>query len=64
MEKPVILKEAPKSKVYNKKDNQNKNALTNKSKKTKTVLYETNSNKEKYLNFYDDIKIPSKKYDW
>ncbi len=31
---------------------------------TKQVLPPENKFKENYLQFYDDIKIPSKKYDW
>lgn len=51
MAKVKILKKLPKSKKkYNKKP-----ALNNP---------QANKYTEDYLRFYDDIKLPSKRYDW
>lgn len=64
MKKPVILKEPPKSKLNNKDIEKLKfEILNNSSKKEKT---QKNQNKEldKYLSFYDDIKVPNRKNDW
>lgn len=54
MPKIKILKKLPKNKKIIKKF-------------TKIQHYNNSyydKNKEKYLEFYDDIKIPSKRYDW
>ena len=64
MKKPVILKETPKSKL-NKRDIEKLKSeiLNNSSKKGKTQK-EQNKELDKYLSFYDDIKVPSRKNDW
>lgn len=54
MAKVKIIKKLPKGKYKIKK----------KTAPTKTTASCTNQFTEKYLQFYDDIKIPSKRYDW
>lgn len=53
----------PKIKVLKKLPKNKKN-----TKKTINIQHVNNKsydkNKEKYLEFYDDLKIPSKRYDW
>lgn len=53
--KVKILKKLPKSKCK-------KN--TKLSSHKKTTLPPVNKFTEKYLDYYDDIKIPTKRYDW
>lgn len=53
MAKVKILKKAPKSKCKLKKN-----------PNFKPVSQPQDKFKDKYLEFYDDIKIPSKRYDW
>ncbi len=52
MSKIKILKRLPKSKKIKS------------TKKMRKSNYSSNNANDKYLNFYDDIKISSKKYDW
>ena len=52
MKKPKITKKKPK---INKKM---------KPSSSPPKINNTNTNADKYLAFYDDIKIPSKRYDW
>ena len=52
MSKDKILKRLPKSKKVKIR------------KKVRKSNYPSNNTNDKYLNFYDDIKISSKKYDW
>lgn len=53
--KVKIAKKMPKSKRKNKKKSSTKNV---------NQLPPVNKFTEKYLDFYDDIKIPTKRYDW
>lgn len=53
MAKVKILKKLPKGKMPSKKPTTHK-----------TVSQPTNKFTDKYLEFYDDIKIPSRKYHW
>ena len=59
MKKPKILKSLPKSKTSKQKVNKTPNAT-----KKSTVIQPQNAYAEKYLQFYDDIKTPSKRHDW
>lgn len=52
-----IVKKLPKSKLKNKKSKINKT-------EQKKQLPPVNKFTERYLDFYDDIKIPTKRYDW
>ncbi len=52
MKKVKILKKPPKSKKKHK------------AQPVKTIPTESNKFTEDYLKFYDDIKIPGKRYDW
>ncbi|MBR1987981.1 MAG: hypothetical protein IKA36_02965 [Clostridia bacterium] len=52
-----IVKNLPKSKLKNKKSKNN-------NTEQKKQLPPVNKFTEKYLDFYDDIKIPTKRYDW
>ncbi|HIU06841.1 MAG TPA: hypothetical protein IAC46_04600 [Candidatus Onthoplasma faecigallinarum] len=54
MAKIKILKKLPKNKKITKKSTNIQHSNNN--------YYD--KNKEKYLEYYDDIKIPSKRYDW
>ena len=56
--KVKILKKPKKSKKTNKA-----NTTSSVSNKKTTPIQQT-SVAQKYLAFYDDIKIPSQKYDW
>lgn len=47
-----------------KKLSKGKYKIKKRTNPSKTVAQTTNQFTEKYLQFYDDIKIPSKRYDW
>ncbi len=71
MEKPIILNSAPKSKCYKSTTKSKIKLNTKKSHITKTLNPSkskqssiTSKELENYLNFYDDIKIPTRRYDW
>lgn len=53
MAKIKIIKKLPKAKKKQKA-----------TKKVVSPFKETNKFTDKYLEFYDDIKIPTKRYDW
>jgi len=53
MAKIKILKKLPKSKIKYKKN-----------EKIKKQTQKEDKFKDNYLKFYDDIKIPSRRYDW
>ena len=53
MKKPKIIKKLPKSK-----------SKSNKSAKFQTKPKQENKFADNYLQFYDDIKLPSKRHDW
>ena len=53
MKKPKILKSLPKSRTKKIE-----------IKKKQVILPQNDKFTENYLNFYDDIKTPSKRHDW
>lgn len=53
MEKVKIIKKLPKGKIPKEMPS-----------KTKSAPRQTNHFADKYLEFYDDIKVPSRKYHW
>ena len=65
MKKPVILKETPKSKLNNKDIEKLKLEILNNSNKNNSKINPQKNNElDKYLKFYDDIKVPNRKNDW
>ena len=64
MKKPVILKETPKSKLNNKDIEKLKSEILNNSSKKEKTQKKQNKELDKYLSFYDDIKVPNRKNDW
>ncbi len=65
MKKPVILKEPPKSKLNNKDIEKLKREILNNSNKNNSKInHQKNNELDKYLKFYDDIKVPNRKNDW
>lgn len=64
MKKPVILKETPKSKLNKRDIEQLKSEILNNSSKKGKTQKEQNKELDKYLSFYDDIKVPNRKNDW
>lgn len=65
MKKPVILKEAPKSKLNNEDIEKLKREILNNSNKNNSKInHQKNNELDKYLKFYDDIKVPNRKNDW
>ncbi len=65
MKKPVILKETPKSKLNNKDIEKLKREILNNSNKNNSKInHQKNNELDKYLKFYDDIKVPNRKNDW
>lgn len=64
MKKPVILKETPKSKLNNEGIEKLKSEILNNSSKKEKTQKKQNKELDKYLSFYDDIKVPNRKNDW
>ncbi|HJD05486.1 MAG TPA: hypothetical protein IAB72_01205 [Candidatus Onthoplasma faecipullorum] len=64
MKKPVILKEIPKSKLNNEDIEKLKSEILNNSSKKEKTQKKQNKELDKYLSFYDDIKVPNRKNDW
>lgn len=64
MKKPVILKEPPKSKLNNKDIEKLKSEILNNSSIKEKTQKKQNKELDKYLSFYDDIKVPNRKNDW
>ena len=64
MKKPVILKETPKSKLNNEDIEKLKSEILNNSPKKEKTPKKQNKELDKYLSFYDDIKVPNRKNDW
>ena len=65
MKKPVILKETPKSKINNEDIEKLKREILNNSNKNNSKInHQKNNELDKYLKFYDDIKVPNRKNDW
>lgn len=65
MKKPVILKETPKSKLNNEDIEKLKREILNNSNKNNfKINLQKNNELDKYLKFYDDIKVPNRKNDW
>ncbi len=64
MKKPVILKETPKSKLNNEDIEKLKSEILNNSSKKEKTQKKQNKELDKYLSFYDDIKVPNRKNDW
>lgn len=64
MKKPVILKEPHKSKLNNKDIEKLKSEILNNSPKKRKNTKKQNKELDKYLSFYDDIKVPNRKNDW
>ena len=65
MKKPVILKELLKSKLNNKDIEKLKlEILNNPNKNNLKINLQKNNELDKYLKFYDDIKVPNRKNDW
>lgn len=65
MKKPVILKETPKSKLNNEDIEKLKREIFNNSNKNNSKInHQKNNELDKYLKFYDDIKVPNRKNDW
>ena len=64
MKKPVILKELPKSKLSNKDIEKLKSEILNNSPIKEKTQKKQNKELDKYLSFYDDIKVPNRKNDW
>lgn len=64
MKKPVILKETPKSKLNKRDIEKLKSEILNNSSKKEKTQKKQNKELDKYLSFYDDIKVPNRKNDW
>ncbi len=65
MKKPVILKEPPRNKLNNKDIEKLKREILNNSNKNNSKInHQKNNELDKYLKFYDDIKVPNRKNDW
>ena len=64
MKKPVILKETPKSKLNKRDIEKLKSEILNNFSKKEKAQKEQNKELDKYLSFYDDIKVPNRKNDW
>lgn len=65
MKKPVILKETPKSELNNEDIEKLKlEILNNSNKNNLKINLQKNNELDKYLKFYDDIKVPNRKNDW
>lgn len=64
MKKPVILKETPKSKLNKRDIEKLKSEILNNSSKKEKAQKKINKELDKYLSFYDDIKVPNRKNDW
>lgn len=64
MKKPVILKEPPKSKLNNEDIEKLKSEILNNSPIKEKTQKKQNKELDKYLSFYDDIKVPNRKNDW
>ena len=65
MKKPVILKEPPRNKLNNKDIEKLKREIINNSNKNNSKInLQKNNELDKYLKFYDDIKVPNRKNDW
>lgn len=65
MKKPVILKEPPRNKLNNKDIEKLKlEILNNSNKNNLKINLQKNNELDKYLKFYDDIKVPNRKNDW
>lgn len=65
MKKPVILKEPPRNKLNNKDIEKLKREILNNSNKNNLKInLQKNNELDKYLKFYDDIKVPNRKNDW
>lgn len=65
MKKPVILKEPPRNKLNNEDIEKLKlEILNNSNKNNLKINLQKNNELDKYLKFYDDIKVPNRKNDW
>lgn len=65
MKKPVILKEPPRNKLNNEDIEKLKREILNNSNKNNLKInLQKNNELDKYLKFYDDIKVPNRKNDW
>ena len=64
MKKPVILKEPPRNKLNNKDIEKLKSEILNNSSIKEKTQKKQNKELDKYLSFYDDIKVPNRKNDW